>query len=284
MFPPVVKEKFVITGHRKPSPPMTWECIMPYCAVNPSIASGCLLQRVSNYKALIFRWYPAKRALPAMLTHAELPTVPEFPGHDTGRVEKLRNTDDTSNITEITSFVEMYSWMQISHTHLIFYPYQPSNSCLICKTSFKHGQHVGSFLQENERQLKPNSATNRCNSSHAPAVALAETRCNFAKGGSIFSKCKIRIWPMKLSWKNVPEILWMSLKNFCNVPEGLAEGLAALRMADRALLAEYPRFCLSLSWTSAVQSRKFIFGITSPHPDAFYKPCIKITSPGLTET
>ena len=55
-------------------------------------------------------------------------------------------------------------------------------------------------------------------------------RCNFAKGGSIFSKCKIRIWPMKLSWKKVPEILWMSLKNFCNVPEGLAEGLAALHM------------------------------------------------------
>ena len=55
-------------------------------------------------------------------------------------------------------------------------------------------------------------------------------RCNFAKGGSIFSKCKIRIWPMKLSWKKVPEILWMSLKNFCNVPEGLAEGLAALQL------------------------------------------------------
>ena len=52
--------------------------------------------------------------------NAELPTVPEFPGHVTGRVEKLRNTDDTSNITEITSFVEIYSWMLISHIRLIF--------------------------------------------------------------------------------------------------------------------------------------------------------------------
>ena len=51
---------------------------------------------------------------------AELPTVPEFPGHVTGRVEKLRNTDHTSNITEITSFVEIYSWMLISHIRLIF--------------------------------------------------------------------------------------------------------------------------------------------------------------------
>ena len=123
-----------------------------------------------------------------------------------------------------------------THTPHFFYPYQPSNSCLICKTSFKLGRHVG---VSSKRQLKPNSATNRCNSSHAPAVAQAETRCNFAKGGSIFSKCKIRIWPMKLSWKNVPEILWMSLKNFSNVPEGLAEGLAALPLGDAVVILNW---------------------------------------------
>ena len=33
---------------------------------------------------------------------------------------------------------------------------------------------------------------------------------------------------MKMLRKNVPDIFLMSLKNFSNVPEGLAEGLAAL--------------------------------------------------------
>ena len=69
---------------------------------------------------MIWWWHNVDDTKQNVQTYAELPTVPEFPGHDTGRVEKLRNTDDTSNITEITSFVEIYSWMQISHIHLIF--------------------------------------------------------------------------------------------------------------------------------------------------------------------